>query len=108
MKMKASETLIRAKAVIEDPKNWTQGQYARKSNMDVTSVEDENATCFCSIGALSKIGGLNCDLMMYLIQYANGGIAEYNDTHTHEQVMEVWDKAIAKAIADESNQPLAV
>ena len=106
--MKTSEILIKAKEVIVDPANWTQGQYARNSNMDITSATDENATCFCSIGALLRIGGFNCDLRMQLSQYADGNIAEYNDTHTHEQVMEVWDKAIAKAIVDESNQPLVV
>lgn len=105
MKMKASETLIRAKAVIKDPKNWTQGTFARNSLGEAAGAISSSAVCFCSLGALKRIEwSSSFHLQLRLNEAACGSIVDYNDTHTHEQVMEVWDKAIAKAIADESNK----
>lgn len=103
--MKTSEILIKAKEVITDPKNWTQGKFARNALGKTACPTDFDAVCFCSLGALKRIGkSSSFHLQLRLNEAVGGSIVDYNDSHTHEQVMEVWDKAIAKAIADESNK----
>lgn len=106
--MKVSERMIAAKAIITDPLKWTQGYYARDNEGEITEANMTEAVCFCSIGALHRVGGFN--LFSATIDpaedYLNGAtdtrwIVEYNDSHAHEEVMQVWDKAIAMAVADE-------
>lgn len=112
--MKTSEFLIKAKSLIADPENWTQEDYARDSKGDGCFWNEPQATCFCSIGALYKVGGLekrtyqlpynvkqSCDLLK---QQMEGYVPAFNDSHTHEQVMQAWDRAIAQAVADEEKE----
>lgn len=106
--MKVSERMIAAKAIITDPLKWTQGYYARDNAGEITEAETTEAVCFCSIGALHRVGEFNwhsedTDPAEVYLNGAtdNNWIVEYNDTHTHEEVMQVWDKAIAEALADE-------
>jgi hypothetical protein len=52
--MSAADNLRAARALIEDPKRWTQGWYGRSANglpVDRESLNKE-AVCFCSLGAL--------------------------------------------------------
>lgn len=109
--MKVSEVLTEAKALIVDPANWMQGDY--------TEVR-EGRTCFCSLGAIATV----------MMSYPESGVtwfgestatpaaralrsvvgssvqmhetfAPYNDSHTHSEVMEAFDKAIALALTHE-------
>jgi hypothetical protein len=104
--MKPSELLIAAKALIEDPKHWTTGALARDKDGNVTSSQGEEAVCFCSWGAFNKIEQATNDeraaeaASEYLRLAVPDGSrmpAVYNDSHTHEQVMAMWDAAIAAA-----------
>jgi hypothetical protein len=98
-------TLRLAKNRISDPNNWIQGHFARDKNGWLTESESRNAVCWCSIGALrSAAKGTNqfsmnaMRVMENCIPLENGmNIAEYNDTHTHEEVMKLFDAAIELA-----------
>lgn len=106
--MKVSERLIAAKAIITDPSKWTQGYYGRTDDGEIIEADRPEAVCFCSIGALHRVGQFNwhSEQTDPAEVYLNGAtdnnwIVDFNDTHTHEEVMQVWDKAIASALADE-------
>lgn len=108
---KISEILTAAKAVIQDPVNWIRNDFAW--DMHGNSLDDgtaHDAVCFCSLGALQKItqhqSGDSTDVpyyqaVDYLYQAVGGNVVEFNDIHTHEEVMNAWDKAIALAEEDE-------
>ena len=105
--MKPSELLIKAKAVIADPKHWTQGWYAQDANGYSTEPSTPNAVCWCSVGALEKVAyeedtystrfaAKRC-LFEVSSEYGYSGITDFNDNSSHETVMKAWDKAIKLA-----------
>lgn len=116
--MKTSEILIEAKKLIKNPDNWIK--YARakttKHGLGVDPL-DEQATCFCAVGAVQKIK--NCDVdTAYSCQEANllseclpktfhlHRIWSFNDNFktTHNQIIQVFNKAIRLAIKQESQE----
>lgn len=109
------DDLKAARKLIEEPKGWTQGQFARDSEGFPMLPHSPIAVCFCSIGATLRatmghtprsaatpgqrqrhIGAL--DLLRGFLP-AHSDIVTFNDTHTHEEVLAVFDKAIAAAEA---------
>lgn len=111
--MKVSELLIKSKALIADPANWTQYHYARNKFGGDVEVADEAAVCFCSIGAIFRAEGETPDdeydsntqseaiVALADAMDMNGCVAMFNDQNTHERVMEKWDLAIKNAQAKE-------
>lgn len=105
------ELLLAAKALIADKKNWTQGASARNKHNNPCQTESMDAVCFCSLGALARVTPygsrnavkLQADAITYLYKaLPTPSLASFNDHHTHEEVMEVWDKAIYLAKQDEA------
>jgi hypothetical protein len=100
-----------AKALIDTPAKWTQSVLARDSMARQVGIEDRNATCFCSMGALLRHcrdkelpGEARKTISEALDNVAeltagddSTNIVIYNDEHTHAEVMAVWDKAIELA-----------
>lgn len=115
--MKTSEALIQAKALIADPKNWTQGAYARNENGDRRWSNDEDAVCFCSLGAMSRVTTQledrnDCrgnDIYYFGTRILETAMEEpvsiFNDEHDHSEVMAAWDKAIEVAKQAEAARP---
>ena len=103
--MKISEKLEAAKALIADPKNWTQDTYARDVHGEPTSPESMDAVCWCSLGALKKTDSYleGAGLLLRSISGVSKHpfIPSFNDTRTHEEVMAMWDRAIELAKSDE-------
>lgn len=118
--MDALQVLNSGRALIADEKNWTQGAFARTGpdGCGVSSVSTM-ATCWCSTGALSKmtykLDDFEYDIipisrahhLAYSEAYHFLGQAVYemslgattsperfNDSHTHEEVLAAWDRAI--------------
>ena len=107
--MKTSKFLLTAKKFIDAPEKWTQGSDARTEDGIGVSARSIRAVCYCSVGALQKLhdpidfyDDTNRHEMAaykYLrIAMRNRNIAEFNDCHTHAEVMAAWDKAIQLAI----------
>lgn len=105
--MKESERLIAARNLIADEKNWMQGRYCDDYKYDFTQ------SCqFCSVGAVLAVRGetvAQCDInstSKYLLQAISEieaghyGIADFNDSHTHAEVTQMFDKAIQLAQAE--------
>lgn len=62
-KLKALETLQAARAILARPKGWTRGEYARNAKGEYRHVIADDATRFCSLGAIcratfEKTGGM--------------------------------------------------
>ena len=110
--MKPSELLIKAKAVIADPKHWTQGCYAKDAEGQSVGSTKSDAVCWCSVGAAEKV---TCEenahiarfaAMQYLSEasekFGYSNIPEFNDNSSHEIVMKAWDEAIKLAKESEN------
>jgi hypothetical protein len=106
------EILKAGRAVIADPTRWTQGVWVRDAqgvSLD-DDVMSEAAACFCSDGALYRAVGYaasNAAPAEYGSAYHElnvtvnelEGISDiigYNDSHTHAEVLAVWDATIAR------------
>lgn len=106
---KPSEIIGKARELISDPKRWTTEVYARDSSgeslMDSSSPD---AVCWCSLGAIRKVTGQDATAgslisVRFLSQAVKRKLpAKYNDSHTHAEVLEMFDKA--KALAEAEGQ----
>lgn len=98
MEMTVKEVLIAARAKIADPANWTQGEFARDSKAKQVHSRSKSAVCWCSLGAIASetgpYGGFNA-ASSELASVINGSITNFNDTHTHAEVIAKFDEAIA-------------
>lgn len=98
----------KARALIEDPNNWTQGAYATdKDGVALDQPLDDEAVCFCMIGAIRRAEGnpreevtrQNIPLLWGVLEDMVGEYQyphEYNDTHAHDEVLAFLDKAIKR------------
>lgn len=98
MKKTTKQILIEARERISKKENWTQRSMARDADGNEVNSGSLEATCWCSLGAIASCAK-NCDDMEdayhKLIDATGFNVAEFNDTHTHEQVLAAFDKAIA-------------
>lgn len=101
---KVAEFLIEAKKVIEDPTRWTTGWFAKTVAGVRCSALDDEATCFCSMGALEYYNGrellydekgtvahLARDVLESVMEER---LVSFNDRHSHTEVMQKWAEAI--------------
>lgn len=96
-----AEILKKARELIKDPENWTQKACARDKYGYEVEVDSKEAYCFCTIGAIAKVSGRSTDgdarNVLRDIIGGSRSIANFNDGHTHPQVLDVFDRAIALA-----------
>lgn len=84
-----------ARDLISKPENWCQEIAAADANGE--ACDFPKAVQFCALGSIYKV----CPekfrrLSRYLDSLVpSDNIAGYNDTHTHAEVLAVFDKAIA-------------
>jgi hypothetical protein len=101
LEVKTSEILIEAKRLISDPGNWLKMSFSNAD--DPTSPR---ATKFCAAGSIHRAAGQP----MIIGAHTRGGpfeffrqaigqkhIGDWNDEHTHEEVMSAFDRAIELA-----------
>ena len=108
--MKPSELLIKAQAVIADPRRWTQDVYAKDAKGQATKTLSPDAACWCSLGALEKVAheentyNTRFAATRYLARVSAecgySDVPDFNDNSSHEAVMKAWDKAIKLAKED--------
>lgn len=126
-RMTALQMLKDGRALIADRQNWTQGSYARMSRDGDgpypigCSSSSPRAVCWCSVGALAKQAyemdedgeifgktpahldarGEAYDYLTRSVVLVTGGkyvsMENYNDSHSHELVLGIWDYAIILA-----------
>lgn len=105
---------IEARKLLETPKAWTKGTYARDADGNKVSSYDKNAVCWCLEGAIHKasdsLRGHSTeiwDVMEKFLQdkYGYLNIASYNDqtVREHSDVIQMLDSFIADAQKGNSN-----
>lgn len=102
-----SQILKDARALIEDPKRWTQGAFARTATLLPIGPIQPKATCWCALGAITKVSKERTALghrMSIAIECAIvelpddfNSIDSFNDNTTHDKVLTLFDRAIARA-----------
>ena len=99
--MSTKQLLIAAREIIEKPENWTKETFARTRSGKETFTADAKACMFCAEGALIRaqqtIGG-NVESAVLTLENLVGSalyLSRFNDSHTHQEVLNVFDQAIA-------------
>jgi hypothetical protein len=95
------ETLKAARQLITDPAKWTQGEAARDHNGKGVLAYGEDAVCFCALGAIRNVVGMDDDAFDLVFDTFRDKakvklVACFNDTHTHAEVLALFDAAIAE------------
>ena len=104
--MTAATVLREARKLVE--RGWTQGAAARTADGKSVGEDSPAATCWCSLGAMSK-GSDDCDVYadakgFLLMAVAASNIAKWNDAlgRTQAEVVNAFSKAIELAEAEEA------
>lgn len=103
--MDTLEILKAARNLISDPARWTQGEYARDAKGYHALATEECATCWCALGAILKMTKRENDVyrpvVAQLAQHCRAvdtpapwAVSTFNDTHTHGEVLALFDTAI--------------
>ena len=95
------ETLRAARQLITDPTKWTQEEAARDEAGRGVMAYGEGAVCWCALGAIRNVVGSNDDAFDLVFDTFRDKakvklVAVYNDTHTHAEVLALFDAAIAE------------
>lgn len=101
--MTTSEVLRKARALIEKPENWTQREVARDARgKPIWNPRDERVCKRCTLGAVDAVAeSYEQALAMRTVLWeaCSMSITDFNDTHTHAEVLSLFDRAIAAAEA---------
>lgn len=97
--MNTHEILKAARAKIERPECWTQDVFARDRSGDCVHVLSPNAVCWCSVGACKAVVVADFNYFCAALDaladaMGTPEVADFNDTHTHAEVLGAFDKAI--------------
>ncbi len=105
--MTTKEILIAARAKIEAPERWTQGEFARSKIDRRVKATSDRAECWCIMGAVDAVVKNDPDRFRdanLAVGHAIGirelrEIADWNDdpARTHAEVLAAFDRAIAAA-----------
>ncbi|GAA0235791.1 hypothetical protein LNAOJCKE_0912 [Methylorubrum aminovorans] len=105
--MASADILRAARARIEDPKNWTAGQFARTLEGHPVTARSKKAVCWCALGAVAAEADGNDERLAALLLFKSSealfgeeDISIVNDGCGHEAVLKVFDAAIAVAEAE--------
>lgn len=110
-----SNIIINLKAVREllsQSKHWTQNWYAKDAKGFACAPSDNDAICWCLVGALERIvgdGDHANPLLRWLRMELPAGemsVSKWNDKRgrTHAEVLDLLDRVIATAEAAGSNE----
>lgn len=109
--MNAAEVLTKARALIADENRWTQGKYARDALGEEAEPFEAGAVCFCALGAIAHVADLEPEhdlpgeqILKEEAYFADGSLCVpmFNDKHTHAEVLDLFDRAIARAESEEA------
>lgn len=108
--MSTVELLTAAKGLIANPENWTRGCAARNILGKPVTTLNSTAYSFCGVGAIDRAThelGLSYKAQNVAIKALHslikGSVSGFNDEHTHEEVMQLFDTAINNLKMKESS-----
>ncbi len=101
--MTTLEILKAARELISAPERWTQETSARTPDGRRCGALNANAVCWCSTGATlmfdpDNLGHFADSALGWQLMSDgyNDGVERFNDTHTHAEVLALFDKTIAR------------
>lgn len=104
--MTTKQVLIEARRLIEKPESRCTEHAAEDKYGHPVSVNSPDAVKFCIYGAIGRFV-TNYDVPSFLFRIldsgynsSNWGIVQFNDNATHEEVLALFDRAIAAAPDD--------
>jgi hypothetical protein len=92
----ALEQLRAARDLISAPERWTQHAPARNVNGEPIPSYEAAAVCFCSVSAVHRVGQAWKTLPILSRFSFPQTVTSFNDTHTHAEVIALFDAAIAE------------
>ena len=101
--MKTSEALRKARNKIANPRHWTQYVLARGKAGELVQPESDKAVCWCAVGAVRSVAaGRSRSMCLYYLELMVPfrEVALYNDSRTHNDVMNMFNNAIEEAQND--------
>lgn len=88
-----------ARSVIEKPENWCQEFLAVNSSGEQVDDSAPDACAWCAMGALwrTRVSPDKAYEVAALLRDLSGAVSlpEFNDTHSHSEVLSLFDRAIA-------------
>lgn len=100
--MTTLETLKAARKLIENENRWCFGEYARTIGERPIRPNSHKAYSFCAIGALCRVTKKSSIAVVAEPAYGaldssiqDLSIHDFNDSHTHTEVLAAFDSAIA-------------
>ena len=84
--------------------NWTKGVLARDARGQPVDYYHSHACKWCLVGALSRDFGPGTSAAMETLERLTGGLARFNDSHMHDEVIAKIESAIALVEAGLANQ----
>jgi len=122
MSKPALQILTEARALLSDPKRWTEGDFALDEHGNGVYWHADSAVCWCALGAIGRVAGAEEDpdegarqvqrfaseavaLLHEVIDWDGvssmaDGVAYWNDHHDHAEVLAAFDRAIELAKGD--------
>jgi hypothetical protein len=91
--------LRRMRALIATPETWTQGALALDRNGDKIDPRSDAAVCWCMRGAMDRCVPPQTEttgVYFAIDDRIPGLISEWNDTHTHGEVIAKLDEIIGE------------
>lgn len=92
------ELYLAARERISDPNRWMQGSNAADARGIGVHSWNPAAVKWCSLGSVRSFKQppeINRAVLNALNSACGGVIAIYNDNHTHDEVMDMWNRAEA-------------
>lgn len=100
----AVEALKAARELISDPKRWTQHHFSATTDGTPCDSQDPDARRFCALGAILRVRGVPLHADRYLDEAGKKlfgmNVDQVNDTLQHDDVLQMFDKAIQLAEAE--------
>lgn len=105
---KQIKLLKKALELISNPNNWCQGAFARNNKCYIFTEGfpvppwSFDACKWSFAGALEKVSMGSGDFTLWaevlckVEKYNNINIIKFNDTHTHQEIIDLFKKTIAK------------
>lgn len=97
------EVLKAARDLISDEKRWTKFTFGKNESGDFLDESDiTKAVCFCGSGAILYCGGTLYGLAYRTLAKSMESecICDFNDSHTHAEVLAKFDEALASMEAE--------
>lgn len=100
--MTVVEILKAARARIATPEHWCQGKMAVDAEGNSVPVASPDAVRWCALGALYAVGARGREdqdayaaLLKQVHPMAFAPLSTFNNTHSHSEVVAIFDRAIA-------------